>query len=353
MARYNLLEGSDARNHIDQVLKAGNRAKELVRQILTFSRKGPETQAPLQPASIIKEGIKLMRASLPTTIEMHEDIDADSGLIVANPTNIHQILVNLCTNAFHAMEDEKGLITVTLRRVELKEADIVMETGIAAGTFVELMVSDTGCGMDEETVERIFEPYFTTKEIGKGSGMGLSLVHGIVQGCGGFIRVESEPGVGSAITIYFPAIEETIVEVKEEQEQQEPLPEGNERILAVDDEESIVGIYKATLELQGYEVITACNSEKAFELFQSSPDSFDLIITDQTMPHLSGSELAKKILQIRPDIPIILCTGYNSMISKDKAKEIGIEYFLMKPVDRDVLAITVREALDKSKLSAL
>ena len=351
LAKIDLPDGSHSKNYIDQILKAGNRAKELVKQILTFSRKGQETQQPLQPSPIIKEALKLMRASLPTTIEIREEIDSDCGSIIANPTNVHQVLVNLCTNALHAMEEEKGILTVKLTQVELKEHDLTSQTGVAEGSFVKLMVKDTGCGMNKATVERIFEPYFTTKEFGKGTGMGLALVHGIVQGCGGFIKVESKPGKGSTFHVYFPVTEEKAEKVKEEK--QEPLPKGDERILAVDDEEVIVGLYKAILERLGYKVTAHCSSEKALEAFQSSPDSFDLVITDQTMPHLPGSELAKEILQIRPDIPIIFCTGYSSMVSEEKAKEIGIERFAMKPVSNKDLVITVREVLDKSNTKAV
>lgn len=289
-----------------------------------------------------------MRASMPATIEIQEEIDPLCGSILANPTNVHQVLVNLCTNAFHVMEDEKGILTVKLSRVELKETDVINKAGFSEGQFVDLMVGNTGYGMDEETVARIFEPYFTTKKVGKGSGMGLALVHGIVKGCRGFIKVYSEPGKGTKFHVYFPAKEEKAVEVEEEK--QAPLPKGNERILAVDDEESIVGMYQTTLERLGYKVTANCSSEKALEVFRFSPDSFDLIITDQTMPHITGSELAKKILQIRPNIPIILFTGYSSIISKEKAKEIGIERFVMKPVSIRDLAITVREVCDKSKL---
>jgi len=347
MARDDIPEFSHSRDYLDQVLKAGNRAKDLVKQVLTFSRKGPEIRQPMQPSSIVKEGLKLMRASLPSTIEIRENIDSNCKLILANPTNIHLILVNLCTNALHAMEDEKGILTVKLTQVELKAADVTMEASIPEGTFVEFMVSDTGCGMDKPTFERIFEPYFTTKGVGKGTGMGLALVHGIVQSCGGFIRVESEPGKGTTFHIYFPALDEKNVEVTEEK--QELFPTGDGRILAVDDEEVIVGMYQTTLEKLGYKLSAYSSSEQAFEVFRDSPDNFDLVITDQTMPGIGGSELAKKILQIRPDIPIILCTGYSSLISEEKFKEIGIERFLMKPVSRKDLAITVREVLDNKK----
>ncbi|MCK5227059.1 MAG: response regulator, partial [Desulfobulbaceae bacterium] len=326
IVRADLPESSPSRHDIDQVLKAGNRAKELVKQILTFSRKGQETQQPLQSSLIIKETLKLLRASLPTTIEIQEEIDPECGTILANPTNIHQILVNLCTNALHAMKDEKGILTVRLTRKELtKEHDVISGDGVAEGSFVELMIRDTGHGMDKATVQRMFEPYFTTKEVGKGSGMGLALVHGIVQGCGGFIKVESGPGKGTTFNVYFPAMEEEIVEV--EKKQQESLPRGDERILAVDDEEGIIELLKNMLKSLGYEVTAETSSEKTLEVFRTSPDSFDLIITDQTMPHLTGAELAKEILQIRPDIPIILCTGYSAMISEEKAKKIGIKRY--------------------------
>jgi PAS domain S-box-containing protein len=347
MANDDLPESSHTKNYISQVLNAGNRAKELVKQILTFSRKGQEKQQPLQPYPIIKEGLKLMRASLPTTIDIQEQIDPDCGSIFSNPTNVHQVLLNLCTNALHAMEDEKGILTVQLTQVELRQVDLAGIADVSPGLFVELRVSDTGRGLDKATVERIFEPYFTTKGIDKGSGMGLALVHGIVQGCGGFIKVESNPDEGSTFHVYFPAIEEKVAEVEEEKEV--PLLHGSERILVVDDEEVIVGVYQATLERLGYKVTPHCSSEKALAVFQASPDSFDLIITDQTMPHLSGSELAKKVLKIRPDIPIILCTGYSSMISEKQAQEIGIQKFVMKPVIGTDLAIITREVLDKKK----
>jgi len=351
MARNDIPEWSHSREYIEEVLKAGNRAKDLVRQILTFSRKGSETLRPLLPSFIIKEGLKLMRASLPTTIEIREEIAPDCGSILADPTNIHQILVNLCTNALHAMKNEKGVLTVKLSRVKLRETNVTMDGGLLVGTFVELAVSDTGCGMDEATLERIFEPYFTTKEIGKGSGMGLALVHGIVQRCGGFIRVESEPGKGSTFHVYLPAIEEETEATAEETQKQLPL--GDERILVVDDEPGIAGLYQAILEKLGYNVAVQCSSQKALEMFRASPGSFDLIVTDQTMPHLSGSELAGKILQIRPNIPVILCTGYSSMISEEKVQTIGIKKFLMKPVSIIDLAIAVREELDKIKSEGL
>ena len=350
MAHDETTEGSLAGKYLDEVLKAGNRAKELVRQILTFSRKETEILEPLLPVPIIKEGLKLLRASLPTTIEIHEEIAPDCGMINGNPTNIHQILVNLCTNAFHAMIEESGLLTVKLTRVELEEQDVLHETGISSGFFVELLVSDTGCGMDQKTLKHIFEPYFTTKEPGKGTGMGLAVTYNIIQACGGFVKVESEPGAGSTFHVYFPAITEE-PSISGEIHKQQSFPRGDERILVVDDEKEIVGMYKASLEGLGYRVTAHCSSEKALEEFRLRPDSFDLIITDQTMPNLPGAKLAQKILQIRTDFPIILCTGYSSMITKEKAWQIGIKRFIMKPVGRKELAVAVREELDRTDVS--
>lgn len=347
MAKDDTPEWGHAQNYIGHILNAGNRAKELVKQILTFSRKGQETKQEFQPSVIIKEGLKLVRASLPTTIEIQEEIDSNCGFILANPTNIHQVLVNLCANALHAMADEKGILTVHLRRLESGEHDAVLMPGASASALIELTVRDTGCGMDQKTLERIFEPYFTTKEIGKGTGMGLAVVHGIVQGCGGAVKVESELGKGSTFRVYFPAIEEETITVEEEPK--ELLPRGDERVLVVDDEESIAEMYKAVLEQQGYKVTAHHSSEKALEVFQNSVDGFDLIITDQTMPHLSGEELVKEILQLRSDVPIILCTGYSSRISEEEAKEIGVAKFLMKPVSRKDLTVSVREVLNEYK----
>ncbi|OKY76436.1 MAG: hypothetical protein BM485_04155 [Desulfobulbaceae bacterium DB1] len=347
-AELSLIETTDdnpAKADIEQIFLAANRAKELVRQILTFSRKGEEILQPVKPSFIINEALKLMRASLPSTIEIREEIDPACGFILANPTHVHQVLVNLCTNALHAMEDEKGVVTVTLARIELRGEDILDAPGSAPGPFIALTVRDTGQGMSAATVQRIFEPYFTTKEIGKGSGMGLAVVHGIVQRCGGFITVESSPGQGSTFTVFFPAIaEESNIAV--EVRQPEPLPTGRERLLIVDDEAGIAGMYKMTLERLGYDVTAKTDSKETLELFRSFPGNFDLLLTDQTMPHLSGFELAEEVLKIRPDIPIILCTGYSSRITEEKAVQLGIKRFAMKPVERKVLAKMVREVLD-------
>ena len=344
LAKDDIPESSRAKGDIEEVLIAGNRAKELVKQILAFSRRGPQERKPLKPYLVIKEALKLMRASIPVTIDIQEEIDKESGTILADPTQVHQVLVNLCTNAFHAVKQERGVIKVKLSRKDLGPAELGGEPDVAPSPFVELMVSDTGHGMDEATMDRIFEPYFTTKKLGKGTGMGLAVVHGIILDHGGIIKVESEVGKGTIIRVYFPAIEENVAETEEKTDY---LPTGDERILVIDDEKTIIGILKTILERLGYKVTGTTDITEALDTFRSDPDGFDLIITDQTMPQMTGTELAEEALKIRPDIPIILCTGYSSLISEEKAGEIGIKRFLFKPLDKKEIAGIVRKVLDE------
>ena len=343
MAVEDMPEGSSVKHDIDQVLKAGYRAKELVKQILTFSRKGPEQKQALQPHLIVKEVFKLMRASLPTTIEMTLDVDPGCGQIMADPTQFHQILVNLCTNALYAMENERGVLEIKLASKELTAGDSTAESGLAPGPYVEVMVKDTGCGMDKKTQDRIFEPFFTTREVGKGSGMGLAVAHGIVQRCGGMIKVESEPGKGATFSVYFPAVKAEIPEVTQEAE---TLPTGSERILFVDDEEALVSLAKETFRSLGYSVDISTSSTEALYLFKKHPEIYDLVITDQTMPGLTGMELSRELLLIRPEIPIILCTGYSNLVDEEKAKASGIKGFVVKPLIKKELAGLLREVLD-------
>jgi CheY-like chemotaxis protein len=322
----------------------------VVKQILTFSRKDQEARQPVRPAVVIEEALKLVRALLPTTIEINAEIAPDDETIMINPINLQQILINLSTNAMQAMEDEKGILTVGLHRVRLAAAEIEKENGAAAGDYMELTVSDTGHGMDKKALARIFEPYFTTREVGKGSGMGLAMVHGIVHGGGGFIKVASTPGQGSSFRIYFPVLAGEVGAAEESApEEAAPIPTGHERILVVDDEESLVEMYQAILEQLGYAVTVHSSSEQALATFQAAPESFDLVITDQAMPKLSGAELAKKLLAIRPTIPILLCTGYSSIISEENAAELGIARFIAKPIGIRELAETIRETLDQGK----
>ena len=331
---------------INEVVKAGGRAVELVKQILTLSRQSVTEKQPLHPHLIIKEAMKMLHATLPASITIEENIDPDCGMIFADATNIHQVMINLCTNALHAMTDEKGTVGISLQRRELNAADGSGESPLAPGSFVVLTVSDTGCGMDKTIMDRIFEPYFTTKEVGKGTGLGLAVIQGIVQDCGGHIRVQSTLGKGTTFHVYFPVMQEgdkTPAHV----ETNKPLQTGTERILIVDDESTIVAQQEAILSHLGYTVTAKTSSEEALAAFKNNPDDFDLLLTDQTMPELTGGNLAREVLSRRPDMPIILCTGYSATLSKEGAREIGIKKYLNKPVTLEELARSVRSVLDK------
>ncbi len=346
LAKEDLPNNNPAKDLIEEVLIAGNRAKDLVRHILTFSRMSNLEQSYVQInlSSIVKEVIKFQRSIIPTTISIKSNIDESCGQIKGDPTQIHQVIMNFCTNASHAMENEGGTLKVKISQIELSLNDLKIAPDLQVGTYIKLSVSDTGTGMIPKLVDNIFDPYFTTKKIGKGSGMGLAVVRGIVKQHGGFIKVESELGKGSTFNAFFPLIEKKIS--AENTEEAEALPVGTENILYIDDEKMLVDIGKSTLEKLGYFVTPLTNSSKALELFHSDPTQFDLVITDQTMPNLSGSELAKQLLIIRPDIPIILCTGYSNMIDNVKSQKIGIKEYAMKPVDKTVLVKLVRKVLD-------
>ncbi|MFZ5772496.1 MAG: ATP-binding protein [Thermodesulfobacteriota bacterium] len=344
IARDAAARGERPVEELNQVLRASRRARELVRQILAYSRKGEQKLLAVSPHYVVAESLKFIRSSLPATIEIREKIDKKSGTILADPTRIQQVVVNLCTNAFHAMERTGGVLTVTLARKQLTAGEITEYQDVSAGDFVELKVSDTGQGMDKATLERIFEPYFTTKENGRGTGLGLAVVHGIVKGCGGFIKVASEERQGTTFRVYFPVTEAEQAVSREEVE--EILQRGSERILLVDDEAAIVSLQKNTLAALGYHVTATTDSRIALSYFQSAPDGFDLIITDQTMPSLCGTELAGEIQGLRPDMPIILCTGCGSAVSEEKARQAGIRKLVYKPFGGRQLARLVREVLD-------
>ncbi len=334
-----------AKESLKEVLKAGRRARDLVKQILAFSRKGEQERMPIQIGPVVKEALKLLRSSLPTTIEIRQDIKSDTGIVEADPTQIHQIVMNLCANASHAMREKGGILEVGISNVEVGSWD--SESGyldMTPGNYLRLTVSDTGQGMTPEVLERLFEPYFTTKEKGEGTGLGLSVVHGIVKNYGGTITAYSEPGKGTTFHVYLPVIQgEAEVSGIDEVA---PIPTGNEHILFIDDEPALVEIGKQILERLGYKVTTRTSSMEALELFKAKPDQFDLVITDMTMPHMTGERLAGEIINIRSDIPVVICTGYSVRISEEKAKDMGIKAFVMKPfVIRD-LAKTVREVLE-------
>lgn len=329
-------------NDLREVIKAGIRAKDLVKQILTFSRQTEYELKPIQVKPIVKEALKLLRASLPTTIDIRQDVQSDS-IVMANPTHIHQILMNLCTNAGHAMQEKGGILEVSLEDIELD----ARYAEVLPGTYLKLTVSDTGIGMDASTIKRIFDPYFTTKEKGEGTGMGLALVHSIVKSYGGTIRVYSKSGNGSTFHVYLPVKKG---EAKAEVPVEVSLPVGTERILFVDDEQPLAYMGKLILEGLGYKVVTRTSSIEALEAFRAQPYSFDLVITDMTMPNMTGDKLAVEIIKIRPDVPVILCTGFSPAITEEKAKASGIQAFLEKPFLRHDLAETIRQVLDESAI---
>ena len=332
---------------LHQVIKAALRAKELVQQILAFSRQSPKERKPLQPHLVVKEALKLLRASLPSTIEIREEISPECGAILADPTQLHQIIMNLCTNAYQAMREKGGVLGVSLMKVSIGEEDSkVASFELSPGDYVLLEVSDTGCGMDHATIARIFEPYFTTKPTGEGTGLGLSVVHGIVKSHQGQITVYSEPGRGTNFHIYLPRVAEAAV-LPIGAICPETIPTGTERLLVVDDEEMITGMLRVILQNLGYQVTICGDSLKALALVEQDTAAFDLLITDMTMPNLTGFELAQKALALRPDLPVILCTGFSELINKEQAKAMGIRAYLMKPVSVRELAQAVRKALDK------
>jgi PAS domain S-box-containing protein len=346
MVREDCPAGSIAARDLDQILLASNRAKELVKQILAFSRQVDMTKIPLQPASIVKETVKLLRSSLPTTIAIEQDIDPATAPVFADPTQLHQILMNICTNAFHAMEEKGGTLRISLTDIDLADQALAGVPHIHPGRFVRLSISDTGQGIPPEIRERIFEPYFTTKEKGKGTGMGLAIAHGIVKSHGGFITVESQPGKGTVFHITLPALKEyaTI-----ESKASGCVPMGSERILFIDDEPMLAEMAKTMLERLGYTVTIRSDSLDAMAIFAARPESFDLVITDQTMPGITGVDLARRMMQIRPDIPIILCTGYSNLISEEKTRSLGIRGFALKPLAKKEIAVLIRNVLDSPK----
>ncbi len=337
-------DASPAKFDIGEIIKAANRAKELVSHILSFSRKETQGRIPVQIALICQEALKLLRASIPTTIKIEQQIDLACGNILADPTQIHQVLMNLCTNAAQAMDADGGVMQVEVISTELHAGDLPDEPELKPGHYVRLSVKDSGVGINPQYIDRIFDPYFTTKEAGKGSGMGLAVVMGIVKSHEGIITVDTNPGEGTQFNLYFPRIDE---QIQGEQEDTEPLPTGVENILVVDDEEGLVDMMTRRVEQLGYRVTATSSSVEALELFAAQPDTFDLVLTDQTMPLLTGENLAKKILALRPDIPIIICSGHSSKMDAEKARLYGISAFIMKPVDQKKLAGTIRQALDK------
>jgi PAS domain S-box-containing protein len=330
--------------NLQRVLTSAIRARELVKQILAFSRKVEHERSLLSLSPVIKETVRLLKAFIPSSVNIISTMTTTTDTVLASPVEVQQILMNLSSNAALAMGERGGALEITLAEIEFRRGTQDIPQDLAPGEYLELSVSDNGMGMSPELRERIFEPFFTTRGEGKGTGMGLSVVYGIVKALNGAITVESEPRVGSTFRVFLPKMK---AETRPENVQTAPLPRGDERILFVEDEEMIVEWAQAVLERLGYTVTATTDSTQALGLFSSDPSRFDLVITDQTMPGIAGAQLSKEMLKIRGDTPIILTTGHSDTVSPETAKEIGIREFLMKPVTRQELAKTVRQVLDK------
>ena len=333
---------SNAKQYVSQISQAGRRAKDLVQQILTFSRQGRSEKGPLDISRAIEEALKLIKATLSANIEIREDIPSNLAPVSADETQIHQVVMNLCTNARHAMKNTGGTLDVSLKAIAIQEQDAQNYPGMAPGDYLKLSIADTGPGIAPNLINRIFEPYFTTKPTGEGTGLGLSTVHGIVKDHGGSIKVYSEPGVGTTFHIFLPVVEASL---EADAKQPEQLPTGSESILFVDDEKPLIDLGRTLLERLGYRVETRASSIDAIEAFRTAPQKYDLIITDMAMPKMSGDELAREMKAIRSDIPIILCSGFSDRIDDRVREAIGVSAFLMKPVTYADLAKTVRMAL--------
>ncbi len=339
-------EDSPFRENLAEIYTSAMRAKDLVQQILTFSRHEKHETKLMKIQPIVKETVKMIRSTIPSTIEVTLNMGSHFGIINADPTHVHQLMMNLLTNAYHAIGDEVGQLKVEIKEVELSNFEL-MTPRMVPGIYNCITVSDTGAGIDDKTKKRIFEPFFTTKEKGKGTGMGLSVVHGIVESMAGGIQISTELGKGTEFSVYIPVVKSS---VKEHSAQaKESVPGGTEKILLIDDEETIIRMENKVLQRLGYQITSCTDSIKALEVFSSSPGKFDLVITDFAMPDMPGDKLAAKLIEIRSDIPILLCTGYSKPMSEAKAISMGIKGFLNKPIGKRNLALKIREVLDENK----
>jgi nitrogen-specific signal transduction histidine kinase/CheY-like chemotaxis protein len=335
-------EGTTEKACLEKVLEAGLRGRDLVRRMLTFSRKGEQEKKPLLISRVIEETVKLLRASIPSTIDIRMEIENGSGFVLADPVQMQQVIMNLCTNAAYAMRDGKGIL-----QIELSDHTVAPSSGLDGmkpGSYVKLVLRDTGGGIPADVIGRIFDPFFTTKPPGEGTGLGLSVVHGIVKSHDGSINVESEQGAGTSFTLCFPKVE------KEQgcvDETDGPIPAGHERILLVDDEEALMRMGESTLTELGYEVTSRMNGREALALVAEDPSRFDVVITDVTMPEMTGVELTKEVLSIRADLPIIMYTGYSHLVDANVAKAAGARGFVMKPLTEREIAKAIRKVLDE------
>ncbi|MGD9018163.1 MAG: PAS domain S-box protein [Desulfobacterales bacterium] len=339
-----MAKGRDPKASLENILTASQRAKELINQILSFSRQSEQERKPIQINIIVKEVLKLIRASLPATIEIQGKNLNTQTVVEADPIQIHQVMMNLCSNAHHAMRQKGGVLEIVMASVHIDEESAGKFTELSRGDYLKLTIRDTGMGIPPDHMERIFDPYFTSKEKGEGTGLGLAVVHGIVKSHQGAIQVESKVGEGTSFHLYFPARDAPAIETQFEEDHHPH--KGNERILFVDDEPTLAAIGQEMLETLGYKVETKTSSESALSLFRKSPDQFDLIITDLTMPSMPGDVMVQEMLKVRKNIPIILFTGYSDLLSQERFDELGIRDCLLKPLTRWDLATAVRKVLD-------
>ncbi|MBN2039690.1 MAG: response regulator [Spirochaetes bacterium] len=346
----NTIDQPETYVELNEILKAANRARDLVKQILTFSRQTETEKNPININPIVKEIIKFIRASLPSTIEIKSEIHCNNDIVMADPVKMHQLLMNLCVNAGHAMKDSGGILTISLDNIELSEIDITNYPGLKIGSYLGLTVQDTGHGIPKEYLERIFEPYFTTKNKEEGTGLGLAVVHAIVEEHAGKIRVYSEPGAGTTFYILLPLAEAVYGENRKDSLSPCVIPRGNECILLVDDEQSLAAIMRKILESLGYIVVAETNPFDALERFIMNSESFDLLITDKTMPGMPGLELIKQIKKKKKNIPVILTTGLSYLKNKDDSAKGLIDEVLIKPVSTEILSQTIRKILDYYKI---
>jgi CheY-like chemotaxis protein len=331
------------RGNLDQILSASKRSRDLVRQILTFGRKREGQRRPLKLTQLIEETITLLRGSLPSTVRIKTDIRTESDTIIGDTSQIQQVLMNLATNAVHAMAHE-GTLAVRLSEKTFRKGQQLPDPDLRPGRHLKLTVRDTGTGIAADIQKRMFDPFFTTKDPGQGTGMGLAVVYGIVKSHGGAITVSSKTGKGSIFSIFLPAATEAVAE---KSIPESPLPRGTERVLVVDDEASVVAVVSETMKRLGYRVTTALSGAEGWKKFAQTPSRFDLVITDQIMPEITGIWLSERMLEVRPDLPVILCTGYSETVSAEEAAAAGISEFLMKPIEAKSLAETVRKVLDR------
>jgi len=347
LAIQDIPKSNAAWNRVDKIKTASLKASGIVRQLLKFSRKADQEFKSINAVAVVKDAVKFLKSTIPASIQIDTRLPDTDIIILADPVQIYQILLNLCTNASQAMEETGGVLTITAQKVSLNEKEMKLHPDLAAEDHLKITIKDTGPGISNDIADKIFDPYFTTKEVGKGSGLGLAIVHGIVQSHHGAIRLKSQINKGTSFTIFFPTTK-NYPEIEVEPSKQ--LPSGKESILFVDDEAIIADLSQKTLTHLGYRVETKLNPKEALDLFQMKPTAFDLIITDMTMPQMTGAELSEKILEIHPDIPIIICTGHSSLINEEKATDMGISAFVMKPVEIQKLAKIIRKVLDKKTL---